>query len=165
MGERYPRGGALGLVDARLLGFIRRNPGVSLTDLGRELGLTRNGAGYHVRKLVRRGLVRTLRQGRRVLHFPHEVEEPHVQSQLGVLRLRTVATIVEELRADPSLSWRKLARKLGFSTHTLRWHMARLEREGIVEVVRDPVTDRHVVLIPKDILALLEERLKRDRSP
>lgn len=119
----------------RLLAIVRAEPGLCLQELADRIGLTRTAAIYHVRNLSKRGYLSCVRQGRRVMHFVPDATRPPERTMLGLLRLTTVRTVLDELHRDPGVSWRTLARKLDMAPHTIRWHVSRLRREGVLEVL------------------------------
>lgn len=61
---------ASGGSEARLLQRIRETPGVHAAQLAREMGVSRPAIHFGLQRLMRRGLLRTERAGRRTLLYP-----------------------------------------------------------------------------------------------
>jgi predicted transcriptional regulator len=147
---RPPRPGVTHLAQRRLLSFLEAHPGRSLRELADHLGVTRTAAVYHVRRLERRGLVTRLRHGTRRLLFPSSIPDTAGRHLLASFRLHNARVIAQALHADPTLSWRAVARKLGLGTNTVRWHVARLEEQGLIRVVARG-RRRHVIALHPEL--------------
>lgn len=132
----------------RVLDHVRLNPGCSLQDVTDAMGLTRTSVVHHLRALVHRGEIGTERQGRRLLHFASSSPLPGPRSLLGMLRVDSTRRVVEAVHADPTRSVRSLARLLGLTPHTVRWHLGRLEREGLLQVHGRVLGPRRIDLHP-----------------
>lgn len=121
---------------SRLLAYLTENPGASMTDAARHLGLHRNAIAHHLRILSSHDKITIRRQGRRSLVFPAGIEDPQKQDLMGVLRQATCRDVLAAVASDPSVSWRALAQALGVTPHTVRWHVKRLEDMGLMHVER-----------------------------
>lgn len=119
----------------RVLEAIQENPGICLQELVDLLGLTRTSLSHHLRALQNMRLVATVRQGRRLLVFPHSVNRPAERSVLGLMRLASARTVLMGLYNDPTMSFRKLAKQLGMTPHSVRWHVNRLSSQGLIHVL------------------------------
>ncbi len=133
----------------RLLAFVRAHPGASIQDLADHLGVGRTAVVHHVRRLARQRELVSQGLGRRRLHFAAAATPPEQRGMLGLLRLRMARCVLEELRADPSVSWRGLARRLRVAPHTIRWHVARLRDEGLLHVETHGGRKHALVLHPE----------------
>ncbi len=131
------------------MAWIESNPGASLQELADALGVTRTAANYHVRRLVRSGTVRQVRQGRRVLHFGPVRNTPLRDTVMAALRQQRVRELLQMLMQDPTASWRELAAALDVTPRAVRWHVRRLEEEGLIEVHEVGVRAHHVGLHPE----------------
>jgi predicted transcriptional regulator len=116
-----------------ILRIVEASPGLCLRELAERVGVTRNAVLYHVRRLEEQGRVVTVRQGRSQRHFPPRTDlGPREQDLVGLLRTTPRRAVLEELRNDPTVSWRKLAARLGLSRTALRWHIAQLEKADVI---------------------------------
>ncbi len=146
----------------RLLAWLEGHPGARLSDVAAFLDVTRTAAVYHVRQLERSGHVRVVVARRQRLHFANHAH-PETQDLLGLLRLERARQIVEALREDPTLSWRRLAKQLGVTPKAIRWQIGRLEDEGLLEV-RDQ-GDRHRVRLHPVVARELEAQAVATARP
>jgi predicted transcriptional regulator len=137
----------------RILDFIKANPGCSRQDIADAVGLTRTAVAHHFQTLRRADLAGCQRQGRRLLHFP-VLPLPAPPTLLGLLRLDGARRVLEALAADPERSVRSVARHLGMAPHSVRWHLARFEREGLLANRRSLVGPRRFEIDPR-VRALL----------
>lgn len=98
------------------------------------LGVARTAVIYHVRCLVKAGVVRQVRHGRRVLHFGAGKRDPLQDTLMGKLRQDRARQVLRTLLEEPTLAWRKLASRLDVTPRTVRWHVRRLEDEGLIQI-------------------------------
>jgi len=63
-------GGDLRALQARMLGILKEDPGIAISDLATLLGVNRHVALYHIRKLVRSNAVRLERRMARLRAYP-----------------------------------------------------------------------------------------------
>lgn len=120
----------------RVLLHIQAHPGSCLQEIADSIGLTRTALAHHLRALERDKLVSSVRQGRRVLLFPSSITRPAERSVLGLLRQASARAVLEALYVHPTESFRKVAIRLGMAPHTLRWHVQRLQEQGIIHVLQ-----------------------------
>jgi predicted transcriptional regulator len=120
----------------RVLLHIQAHPGSCLQEIADSIGLTRTALAHHLRALERDKLVSSVRQGRRVLLFPSSITRPAERSVLGLLRQASARAVLEALYVNPTESFRKVAIRLGMAPHTLRWHVQRLQEQGIIHVLQ-----------------------------
>lgn len=120
----------------RVLMHIQAHPGSCLQEIADSIGLTRTALAHHLRALERDKLVSSVRQGRRVLLFPSSITRPAERSVLGLLRQASARAVLEALYVNPTESFRKVAVRLGMAPHTLRWHVQRLQEQGIIHVLQ-----------------------------
>ncbi|MEA3203266.1 MAG: Helix-turn-helix domain, partial [Thermoplasmata archaeon] len=145
--ERHP-------AQARILVVVAERPGACVQDLAEDLGITRTATLHHVRRLTREGLVRSVRHGRRVLHFLAAAQPP--PSLLGLLHVHTARLVVEMLSQDPAASWRKLAKQLGITPRAVRWHIRKLEKEEALHVQPSRFGPGHVTVLSPVLRAMME---------
>lgn len=139
----------------RVLQVLKERPGASVQDLAHALGLTRTATLHHVRRLARQDLVRSVRQGRRRLHFLAAVPPPD-QTLMGLMHLHTARLVLERLARDPAASWRALAKDLGVTPRAVRWHIRKLQGEGVLEVQPSRFGPGHVAVLSPALRALLD---------
>lgn len=130
----------------RILHLVRENPGICIQELADLMHLARNAIVYHLRRLVRAGQVSATRHGRRTSYFGLDIAAKIVRDAHTIMRLRTVRCVLENLRTNPTLGWRTLAKRLKLTPHTIRWHVARLEQAGLLHVDRRPDGAHHATI-------------------
>lgn len=126
---RLQRGAALEHgTRARLADVVVRRPGIRFEELRRELGLASGVAAFHLRVLEREGHVVSRNDLTRRRFYPAGEAAP----------ARDVhAAVSDLLRAQPGASQAEVARGLGMSRQLASYHLASLERAGIVLARRE----------------------------
>lgn len=115
---------------AAMMERVRERPGLTMGELQRDLGLANGALAYHVRRLVRAGLLRIATDGQaRRLH------------PSGTGRVLSVAPLQERLlalldeRGPTSASEAALA--LDASRQALHYHIRRLEARGLIDARKE----------------------------
>lgn len=132
----------------RLLDYLHERPGCCIQDIADHLGIARTSAVHHVRVLRRDRQVVVQRKGRRVLHFPTAVDDRVHRTILAAWRLDTARAILEHLSRDPRASWRAVARSLGVTPRAVRWHLQRMQADGLLRIRRTSDGGHEAVLHP-----------------
>lgn len=131
------RGGALAQqgTRARVLALLRERPGLGTTEAARELGLDPTTVSYHLRRLAKERLVVTEGKGRCARHFASgSLAAPE---RVRILAERTSPQVLAAIRDAPGAPTASLAARVDIARTTLRWHLASLERAGLVRCERD----------------------------
>jgi predicted transcriptional regulator len=118
-----------------LFRLIREKPGIHESQLARDLGLRHTHVQYHLRVLEEAGLVELRRYAGLKCAFEmgkHSSEEKDMLLA-GRGRVRHVLNVV---LAEPGLSQRALAHRLGMSESSVKWHLDRLQGAGLVRTER-----------------------------
>lgn len=132
---------------ARLLEFIESNAGICETELSVRAGIDRNTAKYHLKRLLRAGLVTKRREGRRVHFFPRNMAYMELQKAVAGARGETRRKILYLIHEKPEMSWRAIGRQLGITARAVRWHLERLESTNLIQIDRS-TAHRKVHLTP-----------------
>jgi DNA-binding transcriptional ArsR family regulator len=77
---------------------------------------------------------------------------------MAMLRLSAVRRIVQEVEREPDVSRRVLARRVGLTESSARWHLRRLKAAGALEVVPDVQSGREVFRVGEQVRDLLAAR-------
>jgi len=139
----------------RILDVVAARPGASVQQISEEVGLTRTSTLHHLRRLARRGAVLAVRQGRRLTHFPASIRESSQHTLLGLMHVLTARLLVEALAQDPEVSWRRLAQRLGVTPRAVRWHVRRLQEDGLLRVEGTGKL-RHVTVLDEGLAAVVQ---------
>lgn len=139
----------------RLVEYVHDRPGLSITDLAALTGLGHTTVCHHLGVLLRRGLVARERWGGAVRVFPATFSR--TQRALVALSLAgRTAGVLRALAANPRATPATLARELGIHRQAVQWHLARLEKAGVIRVDRDHRPYRLTLTIrPEAVLRLL----------
>ncbi|MHB8587164.1 MAG: hypothetical protein ACYDDF_15160 [Thermoplasmatota archaeon] len=125
-----------------LFGAVQSKPGISLVDLEAMAG-SRGAAAYHLRKLVRDGYVKSVRDGTRMRFFPQgAVAHANELSELA----RRMVSLSE---ASPGIGIKEASRQLGCSKQLASYHAHALAEKGIIQI-RDKARGG-VGLFPADV--------------
>ncbi|AIY90962.1 winged helix-turn-helix transcriptional regulator [Geoglobus acetivorans] len=119
----------------RILEFVIKNPGVSLRDLERHLKMNRSTLRHHIEALEREGTVITIKAGKERLAFPLEylIFNGRNLDRKIVLRSDARKKILDVLSRNGGMRMSELANALEMSYKTLHYHVAVLQRAGLVE--------------------------------
>lgn len=132
---------------ARLLDFIESNAGICETELSVRAGIDRSTAKYHLKRLLRAGLIARRREGRRVHFFPRDMPFLELQKAVAGARGETRRRILYLIHEKPEMSWRAVGRQLGITARAVRWHLEKLETANLIRVDRT-AAHRRVHLSP-----------------
>lgn len=116
-----------------VLQCILENPARNLQELADAVGIRRTAVGYHVRRMVRAGLVVTQRQRRNILHFHVSMPRAH-RTALALLRVESIRRVVLELYRDPHVQWPELAERLETTVRTVQRAIRALQGEQLLEI-------------------------------
>jgi predicted ArsR family transcriptional regulator len=125
-------------VRERIVAIVAASPGVHEMAVARELGISHTLTQYHVRMLVEFGSVEVKRfGGRKCLFLPGGLGRTE-RSLLLAERGGKAGQVVDLVAAQPGIAQRELARALGIAESSVKWHLDRLERQGLLAVERGP---------------------------
>lgn len=136
----------------RILRIVEARPGVCLSEVAEEMGVTRNAIAHHVRMLHRARLLETVEDdGRRRLYKPGTSVQPGLRVPAAILDHPVRGRIVALVGADPAgVPRRAIHERLHDVPERTRNHaVRRLAVRGILEVVRDPAGEEWLRLAAK----------------
>ena len=120
---------------ARLHAVLSREPGLPLARVARELAVDPKTARYHLARMARDGLVTEEGPTRARRYFlagsVPDADRPRLVAE------RERAGVLAAVRAAPGETKTALARRLAIARPTLHWHLARLQRAGLVRCERE----------------------------
>ena len=113
----------------QILNRLEAEPGMTLGSIVDELGDSRSTVMYHLRVLEKEGLVRSQREGRSRLFYPHGAPaHPHIEVEDSILQ-----TVILNPGSDIS----EIARELGTSKQLISYHVNKLSSSGRLWVEMD----------------------------
>lgn len=116
---------------AAFLAYVREHPGARLQETADAVGVQRNAIVYHARRLARAGAL-VVRAERRATRFFLPGTEVAPEAPRATLDHPVARTIVLEIARGGPLARRDLRERVRAPPRTVDWHLARLEREGVV---------------------------------
>lgn len=119
-------------VRARLYERIRADPGIHRADLVDFLGVGEGGTRHHLKQLVSHRLVVELPVDGFVRYFAAGEVPPQVAREVALLKAGSLRRVHDLDVAEPGLSLREAARRLGISAPSVYKARARLRRSGLV---------------------------------
>jgi predicted transcriptional regulator len=121
-------------VRQRLAALVLERPGVTITDLGKLVGLSHSTVSYHLRILEQAGEIQSKRDGRTVRYYAQgQYEDLKVRLAPLLARQRVVA-IIKLIEARPDMRPFNIARELEVSVPTVMWHLAKLRDYGALQM-------------------------------
>lgn len=118
-----------------LLLRVRAHPGIHESQLAREMGLRHTHVQYHLRVLSEAGILETRRFGGLKCIFELGRHSPAEKASAMTERGRSREVLLA-VGASPGIAQRDLARQLGMSESSIKWHLDRLEGAGLVRTER-----------------------------
>lgn len=119
----------------QLLQRVRDHPGIHESQLAREMGLRHTHVQYHLRVLEEAGVLETRRFGGLKCIFELGRHSPAEKAMAMVERGRSREVLLA-VAGEPGIPQRALARRLGMSESSVKWHLDRLEQAGLVRTER-----------------------------
>ncbi|MBW3583479.1 MAG: MarR family transcriptional regulator [Euryarchaeota archaeon] len=149
-----------------VFGFIEDHPGLHQREIARLLRLTPSNVEYHLRQLVRAGLVQAENDAGFVRYYatvqsPDGVSRPvgpvsrEERKCLSLLRQARPLEIVAHLLLEETLTLGELANRMGIAPATLTYQVKKLESVGLVERYRDGNERRVRLRAREEVVRLL----------
>ncbi len=115
-----------------IYGFIKANPGASLTAVRENLDLSNGVVAYHLRVLLREEYLVARREGGYKRFYPRDMQVPRKRVHFTRLQI----DIADKSRMHPGISQSSLARMLGESKQVVSYNLKVLIAAGVVRVER-----------------------------
>ena len=116
---------------AKIMGVLRKQPGMNKTRLCKAVGLSWATITYHLNRLQVQGAVELQRAGKRdVLCFPVSVPQRY-RAWLATLHDEKAVQALDAL-ADDEAGVRELSKRVGLSESAMRRRLVRLHENGVV---------------------------------
>ncbi len=111
--------------------YIEENPGVGESDIVKGLGYSRGSTVHQLKKLIRDKRVLEKPYHKTVRYYPIEPRTREDDVFDAALRREKPAAILSALQKHP-MTLAELERETDISRHSLRWHLSRMEEDGII---------------------------------
>lgn len=136
---RFGRGEILGHERRDLLfHYIHENPGRSLSDLARDVGLKNGVLLHHLHVLEAQEFIKSIREGMRRRYF---VRGPRIAAPAYLTPIQS--RILETVRAQPGLTQRELSGVVGLPRQSVLYHTRRLAGAGLLDLASEGRLRRH----------------------
>lgn len=120
----------------KIFRFVSENPGTYFREIQSNLELATGVLEYHLGYLVKKKLLSTEKDGKKVRYFVSQ-EVPHPDKRaLGLMRQKTPRRITVHALLNPNCSFQDLLSEFGISKSTLSFHLKKLERAEILGSTR-----------------------------
>jgi PKD repeat protein len=120
-----------------LLDAVAAQPGTHFSELVRLSGRGRGTVAHHLGVLARAGQVVPRRIGGSLCYYPAGLPPGGVGKP--ALRSATARRVHDLVAREPGISASDLAHRLGISYHMVRYHLHRLEAQGLLRLGRRPL--------------------------
>jgi DNA-binding transcriptional ArsR family regulator len=122
----------------RIYDLVARQPGVTIQEVAREVGLSAPTVRYHITMLEKNELITMLDQGNKLMLFRNRQEfNAHDRELVALLRSPEAMKVYEVIAAKPWILRKELAEELGISRTSVNWHLRTLQRCALVDESRE----------------------------
>jgi len=125
---------------------IRENPGINPSEIERMTNLTNKNVAYHLNKLLDYHLIVDVKSANGKGYFRNSSTD---SSSERMLRLHsknpTERMIIAILSSNPGISRKEIGSIAGISGPSVSWHISRLEKDNIVEKIREGTIVHHYI--------------------
>ena len=111
--------------------YIEEHPGCSEADVVKNMGYSRNSTVHHIQKLVSENKIRETPYRKTVRYYPADKSSAETDIINAARAKEKPAAIISALEKKP-MTLSELESETGISAASLRWHLAKLEDDGIV---------------------------------
>lgn len=113
--------------------FIAENSGCQESTIISVLGYSRGSVTHHLHKLQQDNLIICTQYHGTPRYYPKSADSLARAKLSAVLSRRRPADIYRLIEVNPNITQRELAELSGLSEQTVRWHLKRLETDGIIQ--------------------------------
>jgi DNA-binding transcriptional ArsR family regulator len=141
----------------RIYDHVVAHPGQHLRELQRQLGMAGGTLEYHLRVLVKEGLLAQRRQGRYVRYFAASGLGRREKDAMAVLRQVVPRRVCALLVERPGQSHGELLAQFQLAPSTLTFHVKKLTAAELVEARREGRETRYWLREPAFVAGLLRK--------
>ena len=111
--------------------YIEKHPGCSEADVVKNTGHSRNSTVHHIQKLIRENKIRKTPYHKTVRYYSADESSAEKDIINAARAKEKPAAIMSALEKKP-MTLSELESETGITVSSLRWHLAKLEEDGIV---------------------------------
>lgn len=117
---------------------VARNPGVTIQEVARVVGLSHPTARYHLNVLAKNDLVVYLDKGNKMMFFRNRNEFSEQEREVvAILRNPEAMKVYASIERSPWILRKEISEALGISRTSVNWHLRSLMRAGLVAETRE----------------------------
>jgi len=125
---------------------IRENPGINPSEIERMTNLTNKNVAYHINKLLDYHLIVDVKSANGKGYFQNSSTGSSSERMLCLhSKNPTERMIIAILSSNPGISRKEIGSIAGISGPSVSWHMSRLEKDHIVEKVKQGTIVHHYI--------------------
>lgn len=145
----------------RIYKKIEEKPGINFTELVKELGITKAMAKYHLDRLKYYGLITPYSNNGRSGYFRNNGIYSESEMKLYLIKKNLNDSIILEIvDNNPGITRKEIAGRIELSGPSITWHMERLEKSGLIEVVKDGRLTRYYINSDQDLIPQKAEKAR-----
>ena len=126
--------------------FIAENSGCQESQIVSALGFSRGSVTHHLHKLEQTNRIISTQYHGTPRYYPKSTASLSQAKLAAVLSRTRPAEIYRLIAENPNITQRELAKLSGLSEQTIRWHVKRLETDGIIQCTVDGKVKRYRTL-------------------
>lgn len=142
----------------RLFDLLLEHPGMSLSDIAENLGMSVQLAKYHLLYLKRNNLIIDAKeQGFRRFYVQDSEVGAKDKKIVALLRQEQLLRIVVVILRNPHIKHKQLANHLKVHPSTLTYHIIRLDEYGILDIVTYGREKGYTIRNRKEVILLIRK--------
>ena len=126
--------------------FIAENSGCQESQIVSSLGFSRGSVTHHLHKLEQTNRIISTQYHGTPRYYPKNSKSLSQAKLAAALSRTRPAEIYRLISENPNITQRELAKLSGLSEQTVRWHLKRLETDGIIQCTVDGKIKRYRIL-------------------
>jgi len=119
------------------------NPGTYLLELVDILSSPLGTLTWHLRILEREGLVKSIKFAGKRLYYPRMLRSEEAEMAYVTMKSATAQRIFAYVVNNEGCYQEQMAESLGVHHDTVRWHISRMQKVGLIRVVREGRKKKH----------------------
>ena len=121
----------------RIYEIVCESPGIHFYKIVSELATSQGTLDWHVRQLEKDGLLNSSKFGGKRIFYPRMLSSLESAKAFAALRSDTAKEIFRNVINTPGMNQQELANAVGVHHDTVRYHLTRFEKVGLVDRFRD----------------------------
>jgi predicted transcriptional regulator len=145
-------------VRGQVFGAIRLKPGITYSEIRRELDVANGTLAYHLHVLMREGFITARREGVYTCFYAGAAMGVGKGIRLSPLQ----AKIIDQMKREPGLSQSVLAERLSEPMKTVHYNVRRMQQSGFVRVEKRGRVSHCYSLLPEDQVKVTPDQVRTE---